>query len=76
MSIGVDRMFLAVLSTAYEEEKLENGTERVVLKLPPFLAPYKVAILPLVGKDDLPEKAKSILNDLKFDFDCTYDEKN
>ncbi len=75
-SIGVDRMFLAVLSTAYEEEKLEDGTERVVLKLPPFLAPYKVAILPLVGKDGLPEKAKSILNDLKFDFECTYDEKN
>ena len=75
-SIGVDRMFLAVLSTAYEEEKLEDGTERVVLKLPPFLAPYKVAILPLVGKDDLPEKAKSILSDLKFDFECTYDEKN
>ncbi len=75
-SIGVDRMFLADLSTAYEEEKLEDGTERVVLRLPPFLARYRVAILPLVGKDDLPEKAKSILSDLKFDFECTYDEKN
>ncbi len=75
-SIGVDRMFLAVLSTAYEEEKLEDGTERTVLKFPPFLAPYKVAVLPLLGKDGLPEKANEILNELKFDFECIYDEKN
>ncbi len=75
-SIGVDRMFLAILSTAYTEEKLEDGTERVVLKIPPFLAPYKVAVLPLIGKDGLPEKANEILKDLKFDFECIYDEKN
>lgn len=75
-SIGVDRMFLAVLSTAYEEEKLEDGSERVVLKFPPFLAPFKVAVLPLMGKDGLDDKAKEIVNDLKFDFECTYDQKS
>lgn len=75
-SIGVDRMFLAVLSTAYTEEKLEDGSERTVLKIPPFLAPYKVAVLPLTKKDGMPEKAKEIINDLKFDFDCYYEEKD
>ena len=69
-------MFLAILSIAYTEEKLEDGTERVVLKIPPFLAPYKVAVLPLIGKDGLPEKASNIIRDLKFDFECIYDEKN
>ena len=75
-SIGVDRMFLAILSAAYTEEKLDDGTERVVLKIPPFLAPYKVAVLPLINKDCLPEKANEIVKDLKFDFECIYDEKN
>ena len=75
-SIGLDRMFLAILSNAYSEEKLEDGSERVVLKLPPFLAPYKVAVLPLLAKDNLPEKAKEIMNDLKFNFECIYEEKN
>ncbi len=49
-SIGLDRTFLAVLSYAYNEEKLEDGTERVVLKFPPFLAPVKAAVLPLIKK--------------------------
>ena len=75
-SIGLDRMFLAILSTAYTEEKLEDGSERVVLKFPPFLAPYKVAVLPLLAKDGLPEKARGIMDDLKFDFECIYEEKN
>lgn len=75
-SIGVDRMFLAVLSTAYTEEKLEDGSERTVLKFPPFLAPYKVAVLPLTKKDGLPDKARAIINDLKFDFECYYEEKD
>ena len=75
-SIGLDRMFLAILSNAYSEEKLEDGSERVVLRLPPFLAPYKVAVLPLLAKDNLPEKAKEIMNDLKFNFECIYEEKN
>lgn len=75
-SIGVDRMFLAVLGTAYTEEKLADGSERTVLKIPPFLAPYKVAVLPLTKKDGMPEKAREIIDDLKFDFDCYYEEKD
>ncbi|CAG0987890.1 MAG: glycine--tRNA ligase [Bacteroidetes bacterium] len=75
-SIGLDRMFLAVLSSSYKEEKLADGTERVVLQLPPFLAPVKVAILPLMKKDDLPEKAEEIMQQLKFDFNLQYDEKD
>lgn len=75
-SIGLDRMFLAVFSSAYTEEKLDDGSDRVVLKLPPFLAPIKVAILPLVNKDDLPEKAREIFNLLKLSFNCFYEEKD
>ena len=75
-SIGLDRTFLAVLSYAYKEEKLEDGSERVVLNLPPVLAPYKVAVLPLVAKDNLPEKAREIIDNLKADFMCNYEEKD
>ena len=75
-SIGVDRMFLSVMSAAYCEEKLENGETRVVLKLPAALAPVKLAVMPLVKKDGLPEKAREIMNDLKFHFHCQYDEKD
>lgn len=75
-SIGLDRMFLAVLSAAYNEEKLEDGSERVVLRIPPALAPVKATILPLVKKDGLPEKAREILSSLKFDFNIQYDEKD
>lgn len=75
-SIGLDRMFLAVMSSSYKEEKLEDGSERVVLSFPPALAPYKVAILPLIKKDGLPEKAREIIEDLKYDFMCLYDEKD
>lgn len=75
-SIGVDRLFLSVLFGSYEEEQLDNGETRVVLHLPPALAPKKVAILPLVRKDGLPELAKQIIDDLKFHFPCDYDEKD
>ena len=75
-SIGVDRMFLSVMCASYCEEKLENGETRVVLKLPAALAPVKLAILPLVKKDGLPEKAREIMDDLKFHFHCQYDEKD
>ena len=79
-SIGVDRMFLLILSNAYCEEKIkkENGEtdERVVLRIPPFLAPVKLAVLPLVRKNGLPDMAHKIVNDLKFDFNCQYDEKD
>lgn len=75
-SIGVDRMFLAVFSNSLQEEELENGTTRTVLKLPAVLAPTKAAILPLVKKDGLPEIAHEIIDDLKWDFQVIYDEKD
>jgi glycyl-tRNA synthetase len=75
-SVGLDRMFLAVMSNSLKNEKLEDGSERVVLSLPPALAPYKVAIMPLTKKDGLPEKAREIFDLLKFDFQCVYDEKD
>lgn len=75
-SIGVDRMFLSILSNAYTEEKLEDGSERIVMKIPPILAPIKAAVLPLVKKDGLPEKAKEIFDTLKIDYMCQYDEKD
>ena len=75
-SIGLDRMFLAVFSNSLQDEILEDGSTRTVLKLPAVLAPVKAAILPLVKKDGLPEVAKQIMADLKFDFTLTYDEKD
>ncbi|MEI6751639.1 MAG: glycine--tRNA ligase [Paludibacter sp.] len=75
-SIGVDRTFLSIMAASYKEEALEGGDTRVVLTLPPVLAPVKAAILPLVKKDGLPEKAREIMDDLKFDFKCGYDEKD
>jgi glycyl-tRNA synthetase len=75
-SIGLDRMFLAVFSNSLVEEELENNTTRTVLKLPAVLAPVKAAILPLLKKDGLPEVAQSIVDDLKYDFNVTYDEKD
>ena len=75
-SIGLDRMFLAVLSAAYEEEKLESGEDRTVLRIPAPLAPVKVAVLPLIKKDGLPEKARAIIDMLKLDHNCQYDEKD
>lgn len=75
-SIGLDRTFLAVISAAYTEETLEDGSSRIVLKIPPFLAPTKIAVLPLVKRDGLDVKAKEIFNQLKFEFNCSYDEKD
>ena len=79
-SIGVDRMFLQVISASYAEEELvkEDGTKdtRVVLRLPAYLAPVKLAVMPLVKKDGLPEIAERIVHDLKFDFNCQYDDKD
>lgn len=75
-SIGLDRMFLAVLSTSYKEEVLEDGSTRSVLSIPPALAPYKVAVMPLTKKDGLPEKAREIIDGLKYDYNCQYDEKD
>ncbi len=75
-SIGLDRTFLAVLSTSFTEEQLEDGSTRTVLKIPPFLAPYKIGVFPLVKKDGLPEKAEEIMNKLKYKFMCHYEEKD
>ena len=75
-SIGLDRLFLAVLSASFKSEKLEDGSLRDVLALPGFLAPVKVAILPLVKKDGLPEKATALLRQLQYNFNCQYDEKD
>ncbi len=75
-SIGVDRMFLSIMCHSYTEEKLENGESRVVLKLPEALAPVKCAVLPLVKKDGLPEKAREIVNELRFHFNTNYEEKD
>jgi glycyl-tRNA synthetase len=75
-SIGLDRMFLALLSHSLKEEELKDGTFRTVLSLPYSLAPTKAAILPLVKKDGLSEKAKVIFNSLKAIFNCSYDEKD
>ncbi len=85
-SIGLDRMFLAILSQSYKEEKLFSSVNaadgkgdensRVVLSLPAFLAPVKVAVLPLLNKDGLPEKATEIFNMLKFDHICRMEEKD
>ena len=75
-SIGVDRMFLQVMSAAYTEQTLEGGDSRVVLKFPPALAPVKVAVLPLVKKDGMPEVAQKIVDLLKYDYNVVYDEKD
>ncbi|HZH70410.1 MAG TPA: glycine--tRNA ligase, partial [Flavobacteriaceae bacterium] len=75
-SIGLDRVFLAVFSKSLQEETLEDGSSRTVLKLPSVLAPVKAAILPLVKKDGLPEIAKKIIDELKLDFSVSYDEKD
>ncbi len=79
-SIGVDRMFLQIISAAYHEEVVQdaNGQKdtRVVLRLPAPIAPVKLAVMPLIKKDGLPEKAREIIDELKFDFNCQYDEKD
>lgn len=79
-SIGLDRMFLLVLSNSYEEEIIpkEDGTNdsRTVLRIPAKLAPVKLAILPLTKKDGLPEIARTIMNDCREEFYCFYEEKD
>ncbi|MCO5236859.1 MAG: glycine--tRNA ligase [Chitinophagaceae bacterium] len=79
-SIGLDRMFLSVLSQAYQEEKFtkEGGSDdsRTVLHIPPKLAPVKLAVLPLTKKDGLPEIARDIMKNCRGDFYCFYEEKD
>ena len=78
-SVGLDRLFLSVLCASYKEEEVGEGDKidtRVVLSLPAILAPYKVAIFPLTKKDGLPEVARKIIDELKFDYNCFYEEKD
>ena len=75
-SIGLDRMFLAIFSNSLKNEELEDGSSRVVLKLPAILAPVKAAVFPLVKKDGLQEIAKEIVEDLQWDYNVIYDEKD
>jgi len=79
-SIGLDRMFLSVLTNAYKEEEVTDAkggkAVRTVLNIHPSLAPIKAAILPLVKKDGLPEASKAILDDLKYELNCFYEDKD
>jgi glycyl-tRNA synthetase len=79
-SVGLDRLFLTIISMAYAEEKWikEDGTEdsRVVLRIPPKIAPYKLAILPLVKKDGLPDIARELLHECEQSFYTFYEEKD
>lgn len=79
-SIGLDRMFLLVLSNSYKEETInkDDGTtdSRVVLNIPAKLAPNKLAILPLLKKDGLPEIAEQLMAECKTLFRCFYEEKD
>ncbi|HEX6426043.1 MAG TPA: glycine--tRNA ligase [Niastella sp.] len=78
-SVGLDRTIMMVLSEAYTEEDLstaEKQDSRVVMKIPPKLAPIKLAVLPLVKKDGLPEIAREIMDNCKSHFRCFYEEKD
>jgi len=75
-SIGLDRMFLALMAHGLQEQTLEDGSTRTVLQLPYILAPVKVAILPLIKKDGLPEKAREIMQELRYDYNCQFDDKD
>lgn len=73
-ALGLNRLFLAVLADAYEEEKMEEGDIRTVLHLNPKVAPVKIGIFPLMKKDGLAEKAKEIYSELSEIWYCEYDE--
>ena len=80
-SIGVDRMFLSVMSHALQEEVVPDAdgkdSSRIVLKIHPALAPVKCAVLPLLkNKEELTSKARAVFDKLKFSFNCQYDEKD
>ena len=70
---GLDRSVLAVMCDGYTEEKLEDGTERTVLKIAPIIAPVKVSVLPLMKKDGLPEKAREVFESMKIFGNCEFD---
>ena len=72
-SVGVERMLLSILFSAYDEETDENGNKRVVLRLKPVVAPYKVAVLPLIKKNHA-DRAKSIYENYSKYFSTVYDD--
>lgn len=73
-SIGVERLFLALFADAYQEEEVKEGDMRIVMHLDPRIAPIKAAVLPLMKRDGLDEKAKAILGKLQKQFSVLYDE--
>ncbi|MFN5920346.1 MAG: glycine--tRNA ligase, partial [Bacteroidota bacterium] len=82
-SVGLDRLFLSVLCAAYHEEEIgsadapsDKKDTRVVLRITPVLAPYKIAVFPLTKKDGLPEVARQIIDKLKLEYNCFYEEKD
>ena len=75
-SIGLDRMFLAILTHSYKVETLDDGSTRILMSVPKQLAPNKLAFLPLLKKDGLPEYAIRLMKDFKHEINITYDEKD
>ena len=75
-SIGLDRMFLAVLTYSFKTETLDDGSTRNVMSIPKQLAPNKLAFLPLLKKDGLPEYTNKIMKDFKHEIKIDYDEKD
>ena len=75
-SIGLDRLFLAILSNSLKDEELDLGKTRTVLKIPSIVSPIKVAVLPLLKKDGLPELARNIYDKTKMIYATNYDEKD
>ena len=74
-SVGLDRLFLSILCGSFIEEEINNES-RTVLKLPIHLAPITVAVLPLIKKDGLDDKARDIFNNLKSKFSCHFESKD
>ena len=75
-SIGLDRMFLAILTHSYKVETLDDGSTRILMSIPKQLAPNKLAFLPLLKKDGLPEYTIKLMKDFKHEINITYDEKD
>jgi len=74
-SVGLDRLFLSIICGSYTEESV-GSDQRVLLKLPPYLSPVSLAVLPLVKKDGLTNKARQIFDEMKSQFSCQYEEKD
>ena len=75
-SIGLDRMFLAIISNSFKVETLEDGSTRNVMSIPKQIAPNKLAVLPLLKKDGLPEYARKVMNEFSHEINLVYDEKD